>query len=113
MTNTLFEKLHRVVSTLEEEVFTLPEEDIIPIIETAVGEIPHNTQLEITIMSTFDQIKSRAQADLETLKTDAQDVGAKVEAAFKLAFVHQQIDTIINDASSVEEKVLAAFRLGQ
>jgi hypothetical protein len=60
----------------------------------------------------FENIKARAQSEIDALKADARSVEERIEEAFKLGAMHHALDAIIADATSVEEKVKAAFDLG-
>ena len=60
-------------------------------------------------MSIFDTLKAAAEAELATLKADAQSVEAKVENAFHLGVLQSSLSTLSTAKTSALAKVEADF----
>lgn len=64
-------------------------------------------------MNIFQDLKTRAGAELEALKADARSAEVRIEEAFHLGAVHAALASIEKTEQALAEKLKAAFDLGK
>ena len=64
-------------------------------------------------MSLLDALKSKAATEIQTLKTDARDIEARIEDAFSLGVVQSRLAQIEADGTELADKLKAAYNFGK